>query len=268
MIVLNTHARTGSYLAYQLVLRNLVLSEIISRDDEQNIINAVANSLWGTDLPTYFNHLKNPPEPFAGISLDTYKLDHPFGTNYQEISDEFFSLLEKGKRLPITSANIWDESKYVKPEILKEKYGYKIFTLYRKDIKAWYVSLNLAFTAGVKSFHAVDDSSADYILNKRKSLIGKLKVNKDNIKDFKSSVERYIINSIPNTDGWIAYEDLVNEPQKLIETVGLDTSHKPIDLKTLTTRKIEQPVNNITEYYEDPNEFDRVWNEVWTNTKK
>ena len=268
MIVLNTHARTGSYLAYQLVLRNLVLSEIISKDDEQNIINAVANSLWGTDLPTYFNHLKNPPEPFAGISLDTYKLDHPFGTNYQEISDEFFSLLEEGKRLPITSANIWDESKYVKPEILKEKYGYKIFTLYRKDIKAWYVSLNLAFTAGVKSFHAVDDSSADYILNKRKSLIGKLKVDVDNIKDFKSSIERYIINSIPVTDGWIAYEDLVNEPQKLIETVGLDTSHKPIDLKTLTTRKIEQPVNNITEYYENPNEFDRVWNEVWTNTKK
>ena len=74
MIVLNTHARTGSYLAYQLVLRNLVLSEIISRDDEQNIINAVANSLWGTDLPTYFNHLKNPPEPFAGISLDNINL--------------------------------------------------------------------------------------------------------------------------------------------------------------------------------------------------
>ena len=268
MILLNTHARTGSYLAYQLVLRNLVLSEIISRDDEQNIINAVANSLWGTDLPTYFNHLKNPPEPFAGISLDTYKLDHAFGTNYQEISDEFFSLLEEGKRLPVTSANIWDESKYVKPEILKEKYGYKIFTLYRKDIKAWYVSLNLAFTAGVKSFHAVDDSSADYILNKRKSLIGKLKVDIDNINSFKSSVERYIINSIPNTDGWIAYEDLVNEPQKLIETVGLDTSHKPIDIKTLTTRKIKQPVNNIIEYYEDPNEFDRIWSKIWTNTKK
>ena len=268
MILFNTHARTGSYLAYQLVFRNLVSSKIIPKHDQENIVNAIANSVWGTDLPTYFNHLKNPVEPFAGISLDTYKLDHPFGTNYQEISDEFFSLLEKGKQLPITSANIWDESKYVKPEILKEKYGYKIFTLYRKDIKAWYVSLNLAFTAGVKSFHAVDDSSADYILNKRKSLIGKLKVNKDNIKDFKSSVERYIINSIPNTDGWIAYEDLVNEPQKLIETVGLDTSHKPIDLKTLTTRKIEQPVNNITEYYEDPNEFDRVWNEVWTNTKK
>ena len=123
-------------------------------------------------------------------------------------------------------------------------------------------------TAGVKSFHAVDDSSADYILNKRKSLIGKLKVDVDNIKGFKSSIERYIINSIPVTDGWIAYEDLVNEPQKLIETVGLDTSHKPIDLKTLTTRKIKQPVNNITEYYEDPNKFDRVWNEVWTNTKK
>jgi len=268
MILFNTHARTGSYLAYQLVLRNLVLSEVIHKHELENTTNAIANSVWGTDLPTYFNHLKNPVEPFAGISLDTYKLDHPFGTNYQEISDEFFSLLEEGKRLPITSANIWDESKYVKPEILKEKYGYKIFTLYRKDIKAWYVSLNLAFTAGVKSFHAVDDSSADYILNKRKSLIGKLKVDVDNIKDFKSSIERYIINSIPVTDGWIAYEDLVNEPQKLIETVGLDTSHKPIDLKTLTTRKIEQPVNNITEYYENPNEFDRVWNEVWTNTKK
>ena len=174
MILFNTHARTGSYLAYQLVFRNLVSSKIIPKHDQENIINAIANSVWGTDLPTYFKHLKNPVEPFAGISLDTYKLDHPFGTNYQEISDEFFSLLEEGKRLPITSANIWDESKYVKPEILKEKYGYKIFTLYRKNIKAWYVSLNLAFTAGVKSFHAVDNSSADYILNKRKSLIGKI----------------------------------------------------------------------------------------------
>ena len=37
-----------------------------------------------------------------------------------------------------------------------------------------------------------------------------------------------------------------------IETVGLDTSHKPINIDKLTTRKIEQPVNNILEYYEDP----------------
>ena len=88
------------------------------------------------------------------------------------------------------------------------------------------------------------------------------------MKDFKSSIERYVINSIPVTDGWIAYENLVNEPQKLIETVGLDTSHKPIDIKTLTTRKIKQPVSDITEYYNDPNEFNRVWSEVWTTTKK
>ena len=263
MILFNTHARTGSYLAYQLVLRNLVSSKVIHKHELENIINAIANSVWGTDLPTSFNHIKNPTEPFAGISLDTYELDHPFGNNYQEISDEFFSLLEDGKMFPLTSANIWNESKYVKPEVLKEKYGYKIFTLYRKNIKAWYVSLNLAFTAGIKSFHAVDNSSADYILNKRKSLIGKLKVDIDKIKNFKSSIERYIINSIPNTDGWIAYEDLVNEPHKLIETVGLDISHKPIDLKTLTTRKIEQPVKDITEYYEDPEEFNIVWDKLW-----
>ena len=101
----------------------------------------------GNRLTNILQSFKNPTEPFAGISLDTYKLDHPFGNNYQEISDEFFSLLEKGKRFPIQSANIWNESKYVKPEVLKEKYGYKVFTLYRKDIKAWYISLNLAFTA-------------------------------------------------------------------------------------------------------------------------
>ena len=268
MILFNTHARTGSYLAYQLVFHNLVSSKIIPKHDQENIINAIANSVWGTDLPTYFNHLKNPVEPFAGVSLDTYKIDHPFGTNYQEISDEFFSLLEEGKRLPITSANIWNESKYVKPEILKEKYGYKIFTLYRKDIKAWYVSLHLAFTAGVKSFHAVDDSSADYILNKRKSLIGKLKVDADHMKDFKSSIERYVINSIPVTDGWFAYEDLVSNPQSFIEAIGFARYNQKINIDKLTTRKIEQPVNDITEYYNDPNEFNRVWSEVWTNTKK
>ena len=115
MILFNTHARTGSYLAYQLVFRNLVSSKVIPKHDQENIINAIANSVWGTDLPTYFNHLKNPVEPFAGISLDTYELDHPFGTNYQEISDEFFSLLEEGKRLPITSANIWDCLLYTSP---------------------------------------------------------------------------------------------------------------------------------------------------------
>ena len=94
-------------------------------------------------------------------------------------------------------------------------------------------------------------------------MIGKLKVDIDKIKNFKSSIERYIINSIPNTDGWIAYEDLVNEPHKLIETVGLDTSHRPTDLKKLITRKIEQPVKDITEYYEDPEEFNIVWDKLW-----
>lgn len=268
MILFNTHARTGSYLAYQLVLRNLVSSKVIHKHELENIINAIANSVWGTDLPTSFNHIKNPTEPFAGISLDTYELDHPFGNNYQEISDEFFSLLEDGKMFPLTSANIWNESKYVKPEVLKEKYGYKIFTLYRKNIKAWYVSLNLAFTAGIKSFHAVDDSSADYILNKRKSLIGKLKVDIDNIKDFKSSIERYVINSIPVTDGWFAYEDLVSNPQSFIEAIGFARYNQKINIDKLTTRKIEQPVNNILEYYEDPNEFERVWSEVWKTTKR
>ena len=35
----------------------------------------------------------------------------------------------------------------------------------------------------------------------------------------------------------------------------------------LVTRKIPQPVSNVNEYYEDPNEFDRVWSEVWKNEK-
>ena len=69
MILFNTHARTGSYLAYQLVLRNLVSSKVIHKHELENIINAIANSVWGTDLPTSFNHIKNPAEPFAGISL-------------------------------------------------------------------------------------------------------------------------------------------------------------------------------------------------------
>ena len=168
--------------------------------------------------------------------------------------------------LPLTSANIWNESDYVKPEVLKEKYGYKVFTLYRKDIKAWYVSLELAFVAGIKSFHAVDDTTADYILNKRKTLVGRIEVIRKNIEDFKESIERYIINSIPVTDGWIAYEDLVSNPQSIIETIGLDTTKK-VNMDKLVTRKIPQPVSNVNEYYEDPNEFDRVWSEVWKNEK-
>tara|TARA_E500000331_G_scaffold190854_1_gene183613 strand:- start:1150 stop:1965 length:816 start_codon:yes stop_codon:yes gene_type:complete len=271
MILLNTHARTGSYLAYQLILNNLRLTNTVDKEDVKSIGEQILNTVWGTDLPTPFNHIKNPIEPFAGISLADnpyeYTLEHPFGNNYQEISDEFFSLLEKGKRLPITNANVWDEDKYVKPKILKEKYGYKVFTLYRRNIKEWFVSINLAFTAGVETFHAIDDSSADYILNRRKSLVGKVKVDEIFMNAVKLSMEKYIFNSIPHTDGWVAYEDLVNEPQKFIETVGLDTT-KQVDLDRLLTRKIEQPVNDITEYYEDPNEFDRVWNKVWTNTKK
>ena len=269
MILLNTHARTGSYLAYQLILSNLRASNIVDKQDSLDISNQIVNTVWGADIPTPFNHIKNPIEPFAGIGLDDnpydYTLKHPFGSNYQEMSDEFFSLLEQGKRLPITNANVWDEDKYIKPKVLKEKYGYKVFTLYRRNIKAWFVSINLAFTDGVETFHAIDDSSADYIINRRKSLIGKVKIDITFMKAIKQSMERYIFNSIPNTDGWIAYEDLVGDPQKFIETVGLE-NHK-VQLDKLLTRKSSQPVDNISDYYEDPNEFDRVWSEVWTNTK-
>ena len=266
MILLNTHARTGSYLAIQVIINNLIQSKVLSKKDAEANLGAIVNALHGTDLPTYFKEIKNPLEPFLGVSLDNRNIKHPFGSNFQEISDELFKLLESGKMIPFTSANVWNESDYVKPEVLKEKYGYKVFTLYRKDIRAWYVSLELAFVAGIKSFHAFDDTSADYILNKRKNLVGKLEVIRKNIEDFKASIERYIINSIPVTDGWIAYEDLVNNPQSIIETVGLDTT-KEVDIDRLTTRKIPQPVSNLNEYYEDPNEFDRVWSEVWKNEK-
>ena len=267
MILLNTHARTGSYLAIQVIINNLIQSQVLSKEDAEANFGAIVNALHGTDLPTYFKEIKNPLEPFLGVSLDNRNIKHPFGSNFEEISDELFKLLESGKMIPFTSANVWNESDYVKPEILKEKYGYKVFTLYRKDIKAWYVSLDLAFVAGIKSFHAFDDTSADYILNKRKTLVGKLEVLRKNIEDFKESIERYIINSIPVTDGWIAYEDLVSNPQSIIETIGLDTTKK-VNMDILLTRKIPQPVSNLNEYYEDPNEFDRVWSEVWKTTKK
>ena len=51
-----------------------------------------------------------------------------------------------------------------------------------------------------------------------------------------------------------------------IETVGLDTTKK-VNMDKLVTRKIPQPVSNVNEYYQDPNEFDRVWSEVWKNEK-
>ena len=152
MILFNTHARTGSYLAYQLVLRNLVSSKVISKDEQENIINAIANSVWGTDLPTYFKEIKNPTEPFAGISLDNINLTIHLELTIKKFQMNFLVYLKMVKMFPFTSANIWNESKYVKPEVLKEKYGYKIFTLYRKNIKAWYVSLNLAFTCWNKIF--------------------------------------------------------------------------------------------------------------------
>ena len=79
-------------------------------------------------------------------------------------------------------------------------------------------------------------------------------------------VEFGSLGSIPVTDGWIAYEDLVSNPQSIIKTVGLDTTKK-VNMDKLVTRKIPQPVSNLNEYYEDPNEFDRVWSEVWKNEK-
>ena len=52
----------------------------------------------------------------------------------------FLVYLKKVNDYQFSSANIWNESEYVKPEVLKEKYGYKIFTLYRKDKLKWYIS--------------------------------------------------------------------------------------------------------------------------------
>ena len=102
----------------QVIINNLIQSQVLSKEDAEANFGAIVNALHGTDLPTYFKEIKNPLEPFLGVSLDNRNIKHPFGSNFEEISDELFKLLESGKMLPLTSANVWNESDYVKPEIV------------------------------------------------------------------------------------------------------------------------------------------------------
>ena len=58
---------------------------ILSKEDAEANFGAIVNALHGTDLPTYFKEIKNPLEPFLGVSLDNHNIEHPFGSNFQEI---------------------------------------------------------------------------------------------------------------------------------------------------------------------------------------
>ena len=58
MILLNTHARTGSYLAIQLIINNLIQSKVLSKEDGEANLSAIVNALHGTELPTYFKEIK------------------------------------------------------------------------------------------------------------------------------------------------------------------------------------------------------------------
>ena len=52
-------------------------------------------------------------------------------------------------------------------------------------------------------FHAYDDESRDYIVNRRKELIGTIKISPKQIYSFYDSTRRYFDNCQETTDKWL-----------------------------------------------------------------
>ena len=182
MIILNTHARTGSYFAHNVIMDNLVKQDKSYAKVWNEALTQIVATMNNLDIPTAHNYLKNPIEPFAGMSLDVYGVDHLFGSNYQDIADELH-LLVKSKKWPFSIANIWEEKEYADVKRLKEEEGYEVVSLYRRDKLKWFLSTVLVVANNdVRMFHAYDDESRDYIVNRRKELDREVKLMEKNKK--------------------------------------------------------------------------------------
>lgn len=258
MIILNTHARTGSYFAHNVIMDNLVKQDKSYAKVWNEALTQIVATMNKLDIPTAHNYLKNPIEPFAGMSLDVYGVDHLFGSNYQDIADELH-LLIKSKKWPFSIANIWEEKEYADVKRLKEEEGYEVVSLYRRDKLKWFLSTVLVVANNdVRMFHAYDDESRDYIVNRRKELVGKVKIHPKQIHQFYDSTRRYFDNCQETTDKWLAYEDLAYDSHSIVRLCDcLDESLEP--LQNPLNKQIPHPVSNMIEYFEKPDEFMEIW---------
>lgn len=259
MIILNTHARTGSYFAHNIIMDNLVKQDKSWQPIWNTALVKIINTMNNlkVKVPNSHNYLKNPIEPFAGLSLDEYGVDHPFGSNFQDIADELH-LFIKSHKWPFTIANIHNEKEYADVNKLKEE-GYEVVSLYRKDKLKWFLSTILVVANNdVKMFHAYDDESRDYIVNRRKELIGTIKISPKQIYSFYDSTRKYFDNCQETTDKWLAYEDLADDPHSLVRLCdSLDESLEP--LQNPLNKQIPHPVSSMLEYFEQPDEFMDIW---------
>ena len=254
LIILNTMARTGSYFAHNIIMDNLVKQDESWKPLWGNCYMQVYGLMNNLDTPDCYTHIKNPIEPFAGLSLDHYGTEHPFGSNYEDISEEL-----KTNKLPFTISNIWNEKEYAHVSELKNE-GWEVISLYRKDKLKWFMSTALCVAINdVNMFHAHNKESADYISNKRKTLVGNFdKFAHDFFPIWFDSLVRYNNNCEETTDKWISYEELAEDSHSIVRLSDkLDDSLDPLERPVM--RKIPHPVDNMWDYFEKPDDFKEIW---------
>ena len=282
-IILNSHARTGLYKSWQIIVDNYIKQDNAWNDYrkekglsldprpwqgykdgvEEHLISVMKTGEGVEDSP-YFKHIKNPIEPFVGIALDVYGMKHPFNTDPKKIFKELMFVRKELYELPPFGVfGAWNEWRHdlLHWKSLKEM-GYKIVNLHRHNLKDWFISCTISMISGAdvgaSGFHAWDQESADYILDIRRKLKGSLRVTPQMIMTFLDSVERYLYASREiHTDAYCIYESLQTDPEVFMKECELDmTQDMCEDFFTLV---VKHPVEDMTEYMYSPDAFEDMW---------
>ena len=291
-IILNSHARTGLYKSWQMIVDNYIKqdkswndyrkSSGLSQDPrpwqgykdavEEQIISVMSTG-EGVENSPYFKHIRNPIEPFVGIALDVYGMKHPFGSlpdkTYKEL---MFVRNELNELPPFGVFGAWNEwrTDLLHWKTLK-KMGYKIVNLHRRELKDWFISCTIAMIGGAEvnknGFHAWNKESADYILGVRKKLKGNLEISKTQVLLFLESVNRYLQASQEIcTDAYCVYESLEDAPEVFMKECELDLTQD--QCKDWFTEIVPHPVEDMKEYIKDEGAFEDMWNKLQTTDFK
>ena len=282
MIILNSHCRTGLYKAWQMIIHNLIQREdnwIKFQEDASGDTSFDTNhwqryhdltfekisgvmtgeNFMDVDEPfnTFFHNITNPIEPFVGIALDVQGIKpNPFHGDPAKILKELNNIPNELHELPpfgvFGAFNEWNNNDWRR---MKER-GYKIVNLHRRDMKSWFISTSLCVALGINGWHCWTDEQAKTLYNRRKKLVGKLKVNSTQLKLFFISVERYL-ESVP-ADAFCIYEALYSNPEIFIKECELDPNLPMIE--NYISKRAKHPVKDYEDYLEiSSDEFSEMW---------
>jgi len=238
-VILQSHCRTGLYKGWQMIMHGLIEKDPYSEYWDKYRTDAfrhIQNAMDGYPSSSqYFDHIKNPVEPLIGMALSTYGGENPFGTNFKDIAKEIKTLKHQP---PFGVFGAFNEWTLLDREEMRD-IGYKFVNLHRANMKDWFISGQLSMAIGIKGWHAWDDEGSDWLFNKRKSLYGKLIINKVALQTFFYTVDKYM-DTLP-CDAYVCYESLQGAPQVFMEECNFSGNIPLLGEIDSETRQISHP---------------------------